>query len=41
MNLSAQGLAHFATANICNGVQGKAIKEFVVVQKVLPYTVDD
>lgn len=41
VNLSAERLAHFATTNICNCVQSKAIKQLVMVQKVLPYAVDD
>lgn len=41
MDLPAQGLAHLAAADVGNGVEGQAVEQFVVVQQVFAYAVDD
>ncbi len=41
VHLRAQSFAHLPASHIGNGMQGKAVKQFVVIEEVFPDAVDD
>lgn len=41
MDLAAQHLAHLPAADVCDGVEGKAVEQLIVVQQILPDAVED
>ena len=41
MNVATQGLAHFSSTHIGNGVQCETIVQLVVIEEVLPNAVDN
>lgn len=40
MHFTTQRLSHFSSTHVRNCVQRQAVKQLIVIQKILPYTVD-
>lgn len=41
VDFTAQSFSHLPASHVCNRMQGQTIEQFVVIQEVLSYAIDD